>query len=137
MTTENPQQTTAHALAQIGKQATTETPVTPGPDGWLDALAELDGVACKFKMQDSLSWSFVWHEDGAYHASNLVPGLEDRENGELSRHEAGALLDGGLRYRPVDRQEVGGAEPARLDDERDALLCRECRDNYPPPEGPV
>jgi hypothetical protein len=30
-----------------------------------------------------------------------------------------------------------GAEPARLDDERDALLCRECRDNYLPPEGPV
>jgi hypothetical protein len=105
MTTENPQQTTAHALAQISKQATTGTPVTPGPDGWLDALPQLDGVACKFQMEDSLSWSFVWHEDGAFHAAELPPGLEHRENCDLSRHEAGALLDGGLRYRPVDNCE--------------------------------
>jgi hypothetical protein len=109
-TTAQSDQATAHALAQISKQATTDTPVTPDPDGWLGALPELDGVACKFQMEDSLSWSYLWHADGAYHASDLPPGLEHRENCDLSRHEAGALLDGGLRNRPVDRQEVGDGD---------------------------
>jgi len=97
---------TNYAIAQITKQATTGTPVTPGPDGWVDALPQLDDVACEWQMKDSLLNSHLWFEDGDYYATNLPSGLEDREDTPLSRNEAVALLEGGLSHSPVDLSEV-------------------------------
>jgi len=88
------------AIAQITKQATTGTPISPDPDGWVEALPMLDGIACQFQPDGTLSWSYLWFDDG-YKAANLPTGLKDCEDRELDRHAAAALLAGGCRYRPV------------------------------------
>jgi len=94
------------AIAQITEQATTGTPITPGPDGWVDALPQLDDVACEWQMEDSLLDSHLWWEDGDYYAANLPSGLEDREETPLSRNEAAALLEGGVMHKPIGMSEV-------------------------------
>ena len=97
------------AIAQITKQATTGTPISPDPDGWVDALPHLDGVACQFQPDATLQWSYLWFDDG-YRAANLPSGLQDCEDRELDRHAAAALLDAGCRYRPVALNDVQTAD---------------------------
>ncbi len=97
---------TKRALSKIVKQATTGTAVTPSPDEWVVALPQLDEVACRWSMEDMLSPSYLWFEDGDYYATGLGPGLEDREGRPLDRLEAEALLEGGLSHKPVSMSEV-------------------------------
>lgn len=100
---------TQHALEMIAKQATTGTALTPTPGGWVRALPHLDGVACAFQPEDSLTTAHVWYDDGDYWASGLPPGLEDREGEPLSEHAAAALLEGGVMHEPVDVEEIDDA----------------------------
>lgn len=97
-------------VSEIAEQATTGTPITPTAGEWVRALPELGDVACEWTMMDSLTSSYVWFEDGYYHATELGPGLEDREGRPLTRHEAAALLEGGVSHKPVDMSEVHANE---------------------------
>ena len=93
-------------LAEISKQASTGTPVTPLPEEWVRALPRLEGVACEWTMEDTLMSSYLWFEDGDYYAANLPSGLENREDTPLNVHAAAALLEGGISHKPVDLEEV-------------------------------
>lgn len=93
-------------MAEISKQATTGTALTPLPEEWVRALPDLDGVACEWTMEDTLQPSYLWWEDGDYYATNLPSGLEDREDTPLGVNEAAALLEGGISHKPVDLEEV-------------------------------
>ncbi len=93
-------------VSKIAEQAATDTAITPAPNEWVRALPELDGVACEWTMEDSLTSSYVWFEDDSYYAAELPPGLDDREERALDRYEAAALLDGGVFHSPVDVSEV-------------------------------
>lgn len=92
-------------IAEITKQATTGTAITPTPEEWAKALPKLDGVACEWIMMDSLSRSHLWWEDGDFYATGLGPGLEESEDRPLNRYEAAALLEGTM-HEPVDLEEV-------------------------------
>ena len=97
---------TEHALSKIVEQVATGSAVTPSPDEWVLALPQLDDVACRWSMEDMLSPSYLWFEDGDYYATGLGPGLEDREGRPLDRIEAASLLEGGLSHKPVPKSEV-------------------------------
>lgn len=94
------------ALVQIAEQAATGTPITPSAEGWVEALPELDDIACEWTMEDSLLSSYLWWEDGAYYATDLPSGLEHREDVPLEETEALALLQSGLLHQPVEISEV-------------------------------
>ena len=104
--TQNEDTDLERALSKISEQATTGTPITPGPDAWVKALPELDDVACEWMMEDSLLESYLWADDGHYYAANLPSGLEDLEGRPLGPVEAASLLESGLSHKPVDRNEV-------------------------------
>lgn len=92
-------------VGEIAEQATTGTSLTPLPEEWVVALPQLDGVACKWMMMDSLDPAYLWWDGGDYYATELGPGLEEMEGRPLDRFEAEALLDG-LSHEPVDMSEV-------------------------------
>lgn len=94
-------------VSEIAEQAATGTVLTPLPEEWVLALPELDGVACEWSMEHQLQSAYMWYEDGAYYATNLGPGLEDREDQPLDRFEAESLLEG-IGHKPVNLSEVPG-----------------------------
>lgn len=94
---------------KIAEAAVNDEYALVSADGWLAALKDMDDVACEFYMEDKLGACYLWWEEDGYRATELGPGLEDREGRPLDDIEAVSLIDSTSLRKPVPRQEVPDA----------------------------
>lgn len=86
-------------LAEIGEGKTRGI----SADDVLAALPRLDGVGVEFDPAGALGSARMHHDGDGYVLEEWPMTLADGWDPDcLSRHEAGALLEDGLRIRPVE-----------------------------------